>query len=82
MKKRRKRRKDALPPGPKQPAALTSLRKGVTLAKIHAKTGISVSHLSYVFSGQSNPSIPAAKKIAAYLHVSLDKLCGALPTGK
>jgi transcriptional regulator with XRE-family HTH domain len=51
----------------------------INLSQISRDTGISVSHLSRIFSGKRDPSVPNAKKISQVLDVSLDCLIEGLP---
>jgi len=74
----KKRRKDAIPPGPKV-ASLAAIKKGLTLSQISKKTGITTSHLSYIFNGKVSPRLLTAKKIAKCLEMNLDDLYNSLP---
>ena len=78
LRKRLKLYKKRKPPGPKQPALLTSLREGITLSELGRHTGLSVSHLSLIFRYKCSPSVHSAKKIAKALRLKLDHLYDAL----
>ena len=45
-----------------------------TLTEIHKGSEISLSHISQIFSGKKEPSMPSARKIAAVFGVTLDRL--------
>ncbi len=60
--------------------ALRQLR-GVTLADLSADTGISVSTLSRLESGQRKPNLELLLPLARAYGVPLDELVGAPPTG-
>ncbi len=45
-----------------------------TLTEIHKGSGISLSHISQIFSGKKEPSMPSARKIATVFGVTLDRL--------
>lgn len=60
-------------PAPVQGAAPPSLRR---LAR---ETGLSLSHVSRVFSGKRQPSMRAARKIADALRIDIDSLMYCLP---
>ncbi|APE25612.1 MULTISPECIES: helix-turn-helix domain-containing protein [Streptomyces] len=55
--------------------------RGVTLAELSATTGISVSTLSRLESGQRKPSLELLLPLARAHQVPLDELVGAPPTG-
>lgn len=65
------------------PPRLRRIRKqrGVTLAALAASTGISVSTLSRLESGQRRPSLELLLPIARAHQVPLDELVGAPPVG-
>lgn len=56
-------------------------RREVTLAELAAATGISVSTLSRLESGQRRPNLELLLPIARFHGVPLDELVGAPPTG-
>jgi len=62
---------------------LRTLRRhrGVTLAELSATTGISVSTLSRLESGQRRPTLELLLPLARAHQVPLDELVGAPPTG-
>lgn len=45
-----------------------------TISDVARGTGLHLTHVSRIFNGKRKPSLAAAKKIADYLHVSLDRL--------
>lgn len=47
-----------------------------TRTRIAAETGISISHLSRLFSGERRPSLPMALKLANYFGVTVERLLG------
>lgn len=53
----------------------------IVLGEISRATGMSVSHLSRIFAGESLPSLNGMVKLAAYLGLSMDDLYAEL-TGK
>lgn len=55
--------------------------RGVTLAELSAATGISVSTLSRLESGQRRPSLELLLPLARAHQVPLDELVGAPPVG-
>ncbi|WP_406864559.1 XRE family transcriptional regulator [Streptomyces sp. HUAS MG47] len=55
--------------------------RGVTLAELSAATGISVSTLSRLESGQRRPSLELLLPLARAHQVALDELVGAPPVG-
>ena len=52
----------------------------LNLSDVARGTGLSVSHISRVFSGDRTPSLPVLKGIAKYLSVDLTELSGFLET--
>jgi len=46
----------------------------ITLSDVSRSTGVSLSHVSRIMSGQRKPSLDVASKIAAYLGVSIEEL--------
>ena len=56
-------------------------QRGGTLAQLSGATGISVSTLSRLESGQRRPTLELLLPIAAAWRVQLDELVGAPPTG-
>jgi transcriptional regulator with XRE-family HTH domain len=56
-------------------------RRGATLAQLAAQTGISVSTLSRLESGERRPSLELLLPLARVHGVPLDELVGAPPTG-
>ena len=56
-------------------------RRGVTLAELHAATGISVSTLSRLESGGRRPTLELLLPLARAHGVPIDELVGAPPTG-
>lgn len=56
-------------------------QQGTTLAALSRATGISVSTLSRLESGQRRPSLELLLPLARTHHVQLDELVGAPPTG-
>ena len=56
-------------------------RRGVTLAQLSADTGISVSTLSRLESGQRRPTLELLLPLASAHHVQLDELVDAPATG-
>lgn len=54
----------------------------LNLSRMSRATGLSVSHLSRVFSGQRQPSLEVAKTICKYLSIGLDDLDRFLSTRK
>lgn len=54
----------------------------INLSEISRSTGISVSHLSKVFSGKRTPSLQVLKLIADEVHMTLDDLAGELIKNK
>lgn len=56
-------------------------QRGSTLAQLSAATGISVSTLSRLESGQRRPTLELLLPIAGAWRVQLDELVGAPPTG-
>jgi len=56
-------------------------RRGVTLAQVSETTGISVSTLSRLESGQRRPTLDLLLPLAREYRVALDDLVGAPPTG-
>jgi transcriptional regulator with XRE-family HTH domain len=56
-------------------------QQGTTLATLSRATGISVSTLSRLESGQRKPSLELLLPLARAHHVQLDELVGAPPTG-
>jgi len=56
-------------------------RRGATLAELAASTGISVSTLSRLESGQRRPTLELLLPLARAHQVQLDELVGAPPTG-
>ena len=56
-------------------------QRGGTLAQLSAATGISVSTLSRLESGQRRPTLELLLPIAGAWRVQLDELVGAPPTG-
>ena len=48
--------------------------KDINRSRMAEATGIDVGHASRVLSGQRNPSLGLAKRIADYLKISLDEL--------
>jgi len=56
-------------------------RRGVTLAQVADSTGISVSTLSRLESGQRRPTLDLLLPLAREYRVALDDLVGAPPTG-
>jgi transcriptional regulator with XRE-family HTH domain len=56
-------------------------RRGVTLAELHAATGISVSTLSRLESGRRRPTLELLLPLARSHQVPLDELVGAPETG-
>lgn len=56
-------------------------RADVTLADLSAETGISVSTLSRLESGQRKPTLELLLPLARAYHVQLDELVDAPPTG-
>lgn len=56
-------------------------RRGVTLAQVAESTGISVSTLSRLESGQRRPTLDLLLPLAREYRVALDDLVGAPPTG-
>ncbi len=65
--------------GPRLRALRT--RRGATLAQLSATTGISVSTLSRLESGDRRPSLELLLPLARAHQVPLDELVGAPPTG-
>ncbi len=59
----------------------TRRQRGGTLAQLSAATGISVSTLSRLESGQRRPTLELLLPIASAWRVQLDELVGAPPTG-
>ena len=55
--------------------------RGVTLAELSRATGISVSTLSRLESGQRRPTLELLLPLARAHQVPLDELVGAPPTG-
>lgn len=45
-----------------------------TRAEISRSTGISISHVSRIFSGNRMPSLVVAKKLSTYLNITMDQL--------
>jgi transcriptional regulator with XRE-family HTH domain len=64
-------------------ARLRALRRerGLTLAELSAETGISVSILSRLESGQRRPTLELLLPLASFHAVQLDALVGVPPTG-
>ena len=56
-------------------------QRGTTLADLSAATGISVSTLSRLESGQRRPTLELLLPLARAYRVPLDELVGAPPTG-
>src|SRR5919112_1390539 len=56
-------------------------RRGATLAQLSASTGISVSTLSRLESGDRRPTLELLLPLARAHDVPLDELVGAPPTG-
>jgi transcriptional regulator with XRE-family HTH domain len=56
-------------------------RRGTTLADLSASTGISVSTLSRLESGQRRPTLELLLPLARAYRVQIDELVGAPPTG-
>ena len=56
-------------------------RQGTTLAELSASTGISVSTLSRLESGQRRPTLELLLPLARAYHVALDDLVDTPPTG-
>src|SRR6201747_2832100 len=56
-------------------------QRGTTLAQLSAATGISVSTLSRLESGQRRPTLELLLPLARAHQVPLDELVGAPPTG-
>lgn len=52
--------------------------ENICLGELGRKVGISVTHVSKIFSGDRRPSLPVAAKIAKYLGMSIDKFYGIL----
>lgn len=48
---------------------------GPTLTEMARATGMSLSHICRIFSGERVPSLAKARRMAAYLGISLDELC-------
>lgn len=48
------------------------------LSALSRATGISLPHLSKIYSGQRTPSLPAANKMATVLGISIDELYARL----
>jgi transcriptional regulator with XRE-family HTH domain len=65
--------------GPRLRALRTS--RGATLAQLAAETGISISTLSRLESGERRPSLELLLPLARVHGVPLDELVGAPPTG-
>jgi transcriptional regulator with XRE-family HTH domain len=65
--------------GPRLRALRT--RRGATLAQLAAQTGISISTLSRLESGERRPSLELLLPLARVHDVPLDELVGAPPTG-
>ena len=65
--------------GPRMRALRT--QRGATLAQLAAQTGISVSTLSRLESGDRRPSLELLLPLARVHDVPLDELVGAPPTG-
>jgi transcriptional regulator with XRE-family HTH domain len=57
------------------------MRRGATLVELSSVTGISVSTLSRLESGQRRPNLELLLPLAKAHHVALDELVGAPPTG-
>lgn len=51
----------------------------LNLTKMAEDLGISVSHLSRIFGGSRVPSLKMARKVADYLHITLDTLFAGIP---
>ena len=45
-----------------------------TLTDIHRGTGLSLSHISQIFSGKKRPSMKATRKITSFLKVGVGEL--------
>ncbi len=48
--------------------------KGITQAELAKVAGVSQAFMSYVIKGLKAPSVSVLKRIADYLHVSVDEL--------
>ncbi len=57
------------------------MRRGLRLADVSERTGISISILSRLESGLRNPSLDVLLKLARVFHVPLDELVGAPASG-
>ncbi len=49
-------------------------KKGLSMTDLSFKSGISERYLYFIESGQKNPSLKTAKKIADALHESIDDI--------
>ena len=52
--------------------------RGLCRSEVARKTGLSLSHVSRILSGQRTPSLGALVRIADYLGVTTDELIGEL----
>lgn len=64
--------------GPGQPTYVLGTQR--TLSDVARATGLSLSHVSRIFSGKRTPTVKAAKSIAACLGVSVEELITKLGT--
>lgn len=49
---------------------------GMSQAEVARELGLSQPAYSYIENGEKNPSLPVAKRLAVFLHTSLDYLVG------
>lgn len=52
----------------------------INRSKIHRETGLTLSHVSRIFSGERRPSLEAARDIARSLGVTMEELTDFLDT--